>query len=358
MNFIERLQQALNIKRKGDIDPWASDKVDVPAAAPEADDRPAPLPATTKPATDWTNPQMRVELPPDFAPPLHHGQDVGEIARVIDKELRKHGTSLKDVERIHIAYPHKHPGLFPGHYDGATSYAAKFAEQMTHPGSPASNILWNVAKELVETQRLGRSEDQSSVHALTAKQEYAFNFTPGEASTTALIGDNRKEFFVVVDTMSEQGTTFANLISHIRANGGVVLATVGSGRLLQEEDEKHQQRSAQLPSKFTDPSRNDGKLASLGIALQQSARESGMDWTPGECVEMLNDALKKNGNSVFAMTNGEVQRVIDSVTHNHRDSTSFVGMLKKLEEKAEAAAAAPAKPAAKSHIAKHQRPGR
>lgn len=363
MGFIESLKQALYLKRQEDEDPWASDKINVPADATAADDmRPAPLPATTKPARDWTSPDFRVELPRDFPAPLGHHKEVSVIADAIDKELKKHGTSLKQVDRIHIAFPHKHPGMFPDHYDAARSYAHKLAGRMQQAGGAAGRVEWNIAEELVETKRLGRSEDQSSVHALTAKQEYVFNFTPGQTSTLALMGDNRKEFFVVVDTLSEQGTTFANLISHIRANGGVVVATVGADQLVQEGDDPHARRTAQLSSKFADPSRNDGKLATLGIALHNSAKASGMDWTPAECIEMFETALNKNGNSVFAMTNGEVGRVIASVNFNHSDSVTFVGLLEKLEAKAVAASAVhgtPAAPAATAHKpVKHPQPGR
>lgn len=290
----------------------------------------------TLPMQNWVNEAQRVELPADFPAPLNHGGDIAKIAQVLDAELRKHGTSLEQVDRIHIAYPHKHPGKFPGHDNSALWYARNFHEHMGQAEGPLSKIQWSLLDELVETRRLGRSENQTSVHALTAKQKYAYYAGPDSqlTSTVALVGDNRKEFFVVVDTMSEQGTTFANLISHIRANGGVVLGTVGAKQLVQKKSDEVTRERAKLPSRFTDPSRNTGRLPELALAFARSAAAEGKDWTPAECLEKFETSLKRHGNSVFAMTEGEVTRVIDTLSGNAYGSRNFVKLLNSLDRKA------------------------
>jgi hypothetical protein len=349
MNFIDQLKQALlgQYKQSADYDPWQDtdfgrspddyNRVPVPKYQGEqkqAHIGPEKTPDTTKPIKDWTQPDHRIELPRDFPLPLGHGSSIASIADVIDKELKKNGTSLDQVDRIHVVFPHKHPGLFPGHFDNAQRYASDFVHKMKNSGGVAGKIIWGMANELVETKKLGRSEDQSSVHALTAKQEYVF-FNPQatQASPLATMGDNRKEFFVVVDAMSEQGTTFANLINHIRHNGGVVVATVGANRLLQETSDTYLQRQAHLPSKFMDPNRNTGRLPELALALSGSAKRSGHDWTPEQCLEKFEAALQKNGNSVYAMTNGEVGRVIASVSGMHDTSETFLRMINRLESR-------------------------
>lgn len=353
MNFIDQLKQALlSLNTKpADYDPWADPNFGQAGSLDDYNRAPVPqyqgsskpvhigpekLADTTKPIKDWTQPDHRIELPRDFPMPLGHGSSLASIADVIDKELKKNGTSLEQVDRIHVVFPHKHPGLFPDHFDNARGYAADFINKMKNAGGVAGKIIWGMANELVETKKLGRSEDQSSVHALTAKQEYVF-FNPqaAQTSTLATMGDNRKEFFVVVDAMSEQGTTFANLINHIRHNGGVVVATVGANRLLQEPSDAYLQREAHLPSKFMDPNRNTGRLPELALALAASAKRSGQDWTPEQCLEKFETALQKNGNSVYAMTNGEVGRVIASVSGRHETSETFMRMLNRLESRSQ-----------------------
>ncbi len=349
MNFIEQIKQALigQYKQSADYDPWqdpdfgtSSDdynRAPVPkyqGASATVHIAPEKLPDATKPVKDWTQPDHRIELPRDFPLPLHHGSSLSSIADVIDKQLQKHGTTMDQVDRIHVVFPHKHPELFPGHFDNAQRYASDFVNKMQNSGGVAGKIIWGMASELVETKKLGRSEDQSSVHALTAQQEYVYyNPRANQTSPLAMIGDNRKEFFVVVDAMSEQGTTFANLINHIRHNGGVVVATVGANGLLQETSDAYLQREAHLPSKFMDPDRNTGRLPELALALSASAKRSGHDWTPEQCLEKFETALQKNGNSVYAMTNGEVGRVIASVSGQHDTSETFLRMINRLESR-------------------------
>lgn len=295
------------------------------------------IPPSTLPKVDWRNPQQRVELPADFPPPLYTHYDIKLIAQQLDAELKKHGSSIEEVERINIAFPHKHPGMFPKHENAADHSAQALYRQMEE--SPElSRIQWNIMDELVETRKLGRSENQTSVHALTAKQKYVFytdpKKLPTETSQLALMGDNRKEFFVVADWTSEQGTTFANLISHIRANGGVVLATFGARQLVQQQSSDEAKEKAKLPSKFTDPARNTGKLPDLALAFARSANIEGKDWTPAECLEKFEQGLQRHGNSVFAMTDGEVTRVIDTMNGWADGSSNFVRLLKKLDRKA------------------------
>lgn len=303
------------------------------------------LPATTLSPKDWTNSAHRIEWSLDLPVPISHWMEAADVARAVDAELRKHGSSIQTVDRIHIAYPHKNPELYPGYSNSATNYASSLQTKMQAEDSPARHVIWGMANELVENRKLGRSEDQSSVHALTAKQEYAIHTGPGtETSPFALMTGDRKEFFIVLDTGSEQGTTYANLVSHVRSNGGIVVGIMGSNRL--EQSDAHIDadmiKRADLPSKFMDPSRNTKRLPAMALAFAASARAEGRDWTPAQCLEKFEDALQKNGNSVFAMTDGEVKRVIKTVNGDYFVPETFPHMLGRLEEKAAAAKLAPA----------------
>lgn len=290
-----------------------------------------------------TNPDMRVELPAGFPPQLS-SSDAKALIKALEAELEKHGTTLGEVGHINIAYPHKHPGLYRGHYNSASDVVrgVKADLMIAEPG-----VAWLPVDGLVERVKLGRSENQTSVHALTAQQVYDIHAP--DQKTPLPFGparDGKKEFFIVVDTGAEQGTTYANMISFILHNGGAVLAAVAGWsagahlRQVAPENDTDLRRQAGLKAEFNDASRNTGRLAEMALAFASSARESGKDWTPAQCLEMFEEKLRAAGNSVFAMTNGEAERLINTVNNEYLHPATFVEILDQLDKRAAAMKAA------------------
>lgn len=301
-----------------------------------------PLPEELAAASmSLTNPEMRVELPADF-PPILDGSFRGNLAGALRKEMEKRGMTLEEAGHINIAYPHKHPVLYPGHQNNAADVLNEVKQRLQddEPG-----IEWRPVDGLVERVRLGRSENQTSVHAITAQQVFDIHMASQKTPLPLGPQHGKKEFFIVVDTGAEQGTTYANMISYILHNGGTVLAAVsgytGGVPLRQKtpDDDKDLRQLAKLKPEFNDASRNTGQLARMALAFADSARESGKDWTPAQCLEMFEDKLGKLGNTVFALTNGEAERLIDTVNKNYYRAATFVEILDQLDRKIEAKAA-------------------
>jgi hypothetical protein len=281
-----------------------------------------------------TNPETRVALRPDFPVTLSIGEPK-KLLHALDDELKKHGMSIKDTPRINIAYPHKHPEMYPGHRDNAAESVERLLNGMELAGS---KIDWLPADAICETVRLGRSEDQSSAHALASHQVFDIHM-PSQRRDMPFLkeGNQEKEFFVVADWCVEQGTTVANLVSYIEHNGGIVLAVLndcGNSPLVQQKTDDSWVKGG-LSDAFGRADLNTGRLPQMAATFARSAREAGKDWSPQECMEKFEAALKKCGNTVFAMTDGECRRVIDTVNHHHYNAESFLSLLGKLEERGE-----------------------
>lgn len=291
-------------------------------------------------ASTLVNPGLRAELPADF-PRILLLTDIAAVRNALDEQLReKHKTTLRDVGRINIAYPHKHPLKFPRHQNNAEQYArdAWYALE-----GADRKVEWVLGASLTELVRLDRSENQSSVHALTGKQEYVLydalqqspRFTFGKPGNTG------REFFLLVDSGFEQGTTLANLYSFITLNGGIVLGAAvpnpSAGSLQQEsgarcEPDDHE---AGLRPEFMDAARNTGRVPQMALAFAESARREGLDWTPQQSLDLFEAALNKNGNSVFALTEGEAVRIIETVGQSpYHFSMPFPKLLEGLDAKA------------------------
>ncbi len=292
-------------------------------------------------ASTLTNPAARVEIPADF-PRLLLLTDRDRILKALDRELRdKHKTTLNKVGRINIVYPHKHPLKFPRHQNNADKYA-RDAWYALEGG--ARQVEWVLGSSLVELVRLDRSEIRTSVHALSGKQEYALYDAAQENPSLQFgkPGNDKKEYFLIVDSGFDQGTTLANLMSFITANGGTVLAAAvpnpDAGQLQQQKaftDNEGLLLETSLRPEFLDASRNTGRLPQMAKAFADSASKSGKDWTPQQALDMFEEKLNKLGNSVFALTDGEAARVIESVSdERYLFHTPFIEMLEQLDKKA------------------------
>ncbi len=273
------------------------------------------------------NPSMRQEIPADFPRALapYSGD---EALQLIMAELKKRGVDISDITRINIAYPHKHPGLYPGHHNTAEERAFAFRERME---AVAPQIDWVIAEALVERVRLGRSENQSSFHALTGKQEYDIYLKIQHEPLSFAHKDRGREFFVIVDSTIEQGTTISNMMSYIHYNGGDVLMTQGDHRVHIAQKRDVANDVADIGAAFNNVSRNTGRLPELALAFSISARRHGRDWTPRQAIEKFESALNKHGNSVFALTDGEVQHLVKNV---NGAKENFPALLEKLEKTA------------------------
>lgn len=261
------------------------------------------------------NPQERMDIRPDFPDLAVYRPDddaaAQKILQVIRQELAKQGTTLEEAGRITIAYPHKHPDLFPGHKNRGADHAAQFKKLMQ---KAAPGIEWITADGLVETRRLNRSKDQTAVHALTQRQHYEMH-EPSQAVRLPFTdaANRKKEFFVIVDDAIIQGTTVANLMNFIEHNGGKVLMASARESNDGTPIAQKQLEGGGISGHFSDKTSNTGRLPQLAKAFAASARADGQDWTEKECIEKLDAALHKNGMSVRALTDGECNTLLQTL---------------------------------------------
>jgi|GEM_PF-5248783 len=306
---------------------------------PAAEGKPAPPHPLEIPPVDVTemalNP-FRVALPADFPDTfaLYHGGRY--IVSAIEEALKKHGTSLTEVKRINLAYPHKDPSLFPGHYDNAKRTIDGLEELLSY--AAPKTVQFYAVDEMVETVRLGRSEDQSSIHALTARQVYKIADDPQKDKPFHFKNPEtgQGEFFLVVDGFVEQGTTLANLASYITLQGGTVLGAVtdNTQRLVQSYSASSRVERALVGERFRDPARNTGRLVQLAESFSKSAARDNIPLSAAKCLDIFEGRLNLFGNSVVALTDGECKRIIDTLENRHYGSTdSFKDMIEKLDQK-------------------------
>src|SRR5690606_5956841 len=126
------------------------------------------------------------------------------------------------------------------------------------------------------------------------------------------------EFFLVLDGCVEQGTTLANFISHIALQGGRVLGAVtGNEQKLVQSNVSTPHEREVVDEAFRDPKRNTGRLAQLAQVFSKSAKKDKLDLTPAKCLEIFEGRLNLFGNTVFALTDGECQRVSHTLQGSH-----------------------------------------
>jgi hypothetical protein len=273
------------------------------------------------------NPSKRQEIPAHFPRALapYSGE---EALQLITGELAKRGVDISEITHINIAYPHKHPGIYPGYHNTAEERATAFRERMQ---AVAPQIDWVIAEALVERVRLGRSENQTSFHALTGKQEYDIYLKIQHEALPFAHKDRGREFFVIVDNTIEQGTTIANMMSYIHYNGGDVLMAQGDHRVHIAQHRDVANDMVDVGTEFNDVSRNTGRLPELAMAFAYSAKRHGRGLTPKQAIEKFEAAINRYGNSVFALTDGEVQRLIKNVNGTKE---TFPDLLERLEKEA------------------------
>ncbi len=306
-----------------------------------ADEKPVPTDDALRVTTaSLTNTFIRVEIPASF-PPVIDTDNQFTLLQMIEKELGdKHGTTLSEAGRINIVYPRKHPLKFPGH-DNTAELEAMKVWHMLQRAKP--EVEWVIANALNELHKLGRTGNQTSIHALTAKQEYVVydNATQqGAVFRFGQAGNNKKEYFIMIDSGFEQGTTMANLLSFIEANGGAVLGAAVSDQKINTLQQKNTSifdnngLRAGLRAEFNDASRNIGRLAEMALAFSASAKRDGMDMSPQQALDLFEEKLNKTGNSVFSMTDGEASRVIGTVQGSYDAPLSFRQVIRALDDKA------------------------
>lgn len=283
-----------------------------------------------------SNPDARMELPAGF-PQAISPYSADEALQVIARELEKRGTTIGETTRINIAYPHKHPGIYPSHQNSAEVRAHAFQERMR---KVTPHIDWVVAEALVERVRLGRSENQSSFYALTCKQEFDI-FLKGQKDPFYFADKDRgREFFVIVDNTIEQGTTIINMMSYIHHNGGDVLMAQGDRHIdiVQKRVSANDNADGQLSPEFNDVTRNTGMLPQLATAFSRSAGRAGKVISPQDALKQFDDALRLHGNSVFSVTDGEARHLLKGL---ETGKEKFPELVDKLHRTAKKPAMAP-----------------
>lgn len=264
-------------------------------------------------------PRYRRELRPDFPEIVHCVPSLGltsheSLAKLIETvqgELKRDGMRLKDLERLNIAYQQKDPDLFPGHENKAEHEAISLKDLLAAqlPGRTKAAV----DASIVETVHLNRSTHHSALHALTGRQIYNIRDDLGTAPLLADKNSTAVPYYIIIDRTIEQGTTMANMISFIEHQGGRVLAVAGAGtQYLAQRDLRDPHDDINLSRAFTTPARNTGRLAGMATIL---AREN--DWpeatTPQNCLEALDRALQRHGGSLYALTDGECQAIMETV---------------------------------------------
>jgi hypothetical protein len=116
----------------------------------------------------------RLPIRPDFPQTIVSFRKPESVQKLLNLLKAEGIENAEKPLRIHVAYPQKDPDLFPDHLNEAEHCAEQFLRNF-QPAIRAAE--WRLAREIVETVRLGRSEDQTSVHALTARQEYKVHRT-------------------------------------------------------------------------------------------------------------------------------------------------------------------------------------
>lgn len=297
-----------------------------PMAAPPAKLNAANLARVSR---SLTNPDIKVELRADFPAPASFN-DMTEFRYMLESELKKQGLSIDTVERISVAYPHKNPEAFPDHFNSADAVIKEFIDAVKSIG-----VEWIKADGIVENVRLGRSEDQSALHALMGKQVYSFH-APSQKTPLPFAdaqSPGQKELFIIVDTCIEQGTTLTNLRSFIEHNGGHVLfasTRYGKSTPLQQAAAFS---VASISGAFADASRNTKGLRLLAASLQESAKKEGIEISAQDALQTFEDNLNIAGNTVFAMTHLECERLTAGIQGG---ATPYTELMKKLRGEATA----------------------
>lgn len=262
------------------------------------------------PARTFTHPDARLPLPGHIKAslPYCHGSTA---AHTLDTTIKALGYDrAAEGHDIIIAYPHKHPDR---QHKNEGLYFALAAQESLKKQWPETRLI--MAHALYETVHLGRSEDRSSIHALSGQQRFAIDAGLQEdplpflheAPTAA-----RPALFIIVDDIIEQGTTIANMASFITHNGGTVVAA-----LTYNQADALRQLSP-LPQFFSvlDKPYDQGFAPTLATWFADAARRDKTNYTPMETVALMEAALQPHGRSLLTLTQGECNRLNVQVLAN------------------------------------------
>lgn len=275
----------------------------------------------------------RLEIRADFPATFSLWEMENTVARLREL-LLKEGLHDHPCKRINIAYPQKNPDLHPHHIHKARARAQNLqAWGKTY----APDIEWRLASEIVEDIKLDRSRHQDSLYALTTRQEYTLRGAGRFSSFRFVDPAGKPELFVLADDCVEQGTTLGNLMSYVEKSGGKVIAATAEGYadLPQNRRKTHVFLDADgQDCRYFDPSRNTGRLPQLAKSFAESAAGDGLILTPQKCMDIFEGRLNLFGNSVFAMTDGECNRLINTLEKGgyYGKQTGFKELIKKLDE--------------------------
>lgn len=254
------------------------------------------------------NPAHRIGLPSTLPDVIDIAFDGVIQIDEIDQALRLHGQSLHTVNRINIAFPKKHPLLFPGHYNGATGIAQNLC---LNAAQRVPSIQWVLMDSLSELRKLNRTGNQGSLHALTKRQDYVV-YEPRQAEIETLKSLHRRpEFFLLVDDTIDRGTTLANLYSFITYNGGTVIGVAARAFAYRDPVDKAQPLQ-------------------LANAFSMAAERQGIALHPAAALELFNEHLKGAWvNTLETMTSGERARVAEDIQDSDLPLMDFLRLLKK-----------------------------
>ena len=250
------------------------------------------------------NPPARLPLAQHLTHTVSHAEPQ-RLVGILRRALRACGDSLEKIDHIAIAFPHKHPRERL-HVNAANGHALRLKDEME---LACRHMKFPLATSIFETVRLGRSEDQSVLHALTGKQIY--DVDPAlQNEPLPFITHKRaaREYFIIVDWLAAQATTTANLASFITHNGGTVLAIATGNpdrRLAQSDD-------VEMGNEHLPLNLRTGMIPSLALAFN---RATGCKIPPGTCVQKVEDALKPHGRSLRTLTIPEAEALLQSVNN-------------------------------------------
>lgn len=252
-----------------------------------------------------TNPPARLPLPATLKETLpFHSAEL--LLEKLGPPFAQYGESLNTIDRLTIAYPHKHPSKEGNDKALGEARLLRGALKKACPG-----IAFPLATAIHETVHLGRSENQSLLHALTGRQIYEVDPSlQTEPLPFIERGHSRPEYFVIVDWTMAQGTTIANLASYLTHNGARVIAAI--------VPDYGGEPIAQRPSCTRDDLRR--------IFHYAACAQSG-NYEPDECVDMFDAALAPHGRAIETLTHNEFKSLQNTVDWHKK---MFFGLLNDL----------------------------
>lgn len=250
------------------------------------------------------NPPARLPLAAHLTYTVSHSEPQ-RLVGILRRALRACGDSLEKTDHIAIAYPHKHPRERL-HINAANGHALRLKDEME---LACRGHRFPLASSLFETVRLGRSEDQSVLHALTGRQIYDVDPALQTEPLPFIAADRpARSYFIIVDWIAAQATTVANLASFITHNGGTVLAIATGNpdrRLAQSPD-------VEMGNEHLPLNLRAGMIPALAHAFN---RASGHRIPPGTCVEKVEDALQPHGRSLRTLTVPEAEALLHATNN-------------------------------------------